>query len=57
MLIIFILNVIVNTILFYVLLNIGDWEKLKREEKAKEREMARYRRSLNEAIRRNNQLN
>lgn len=57
MLIVFIFNVILNGFLFYVLLNIGDWQKRKREKKAKEREVQSYRRSLNEAIRRNNQLN
>ncbi len=57
MLIVFIFNVILNGFLFYVLLNIGDWQKRKREKEAKEREIQSYRRSLNEAIRRNNQLN
>jgi len=57
MLTIFIINVILNSFLFYVLLNIGEWQKLKREKEAKEREIQSYHRSLNEAIRRNNQLN
>ena len=57
MFIAFIINVILNIFLFYVLLNIGDWEKRKAEKKAKEREIQSYRRSLNEAIRRNNQFN
>ena len=57
MFIAFIFNVILNIFLFYVLLNIGDWEKRKAEKKAKEREIQSYRRSLNEAIIRNNQFN
>lgn len=57
MLIVFIINVILNSFLFYVLLNIGDWQKRKREKEAQEREIQSYHRSLNEAIRRNNQLN
>lgn len=57
MLTVFIINVIINSFLFYVLLNIGEWQKRKREKEAQEREIQSYRRSLNEAIRRNNQLN
>ena len=53
----FIINAILNSLLFYVLFKINDWQKFQREKEAKKREIQGYCRSLNEALRRNNQLN
>lgn len=54
MFIAFIFNVILNAFLFYVLLNIGDWQKRKAEKKAKEREIQRIGRFTYDEISRYN---
>ena len=54
MFIAFIINVIINSFLFYVLLNIGDWEKRKAAKKAKEREIQRISRFTYDEISRYN---
>jgi len=54
MMVVFIINVILNTILFYVLLNIGDWQKRKAEKKAKERKIQRIGRFTYDEISRYN---
>ena len=54
MLTIFIINVIFNTILFYVLLNKNDWDKLKAKKKAEKAEIQRIGRFTYDEISRYN---